>query len=162
MSPLRLIAFVFASTPLAASAEPIQAELTGLEEVPVVSSTGSGSFQAQIDDAAGTVSYVLRYSGLEGSVQQAHVHMGQRSANGGIAVFLCSNLADPPPGTPGCPTPAGTVSGVFQAGDVIGPSSQGIASGEFDELLRAIRGGAAYVNIHSTLVPAGEIRGQLR
>jgi len=44
---------------------------------------------------------------------------------------------------------------------VIGPSSQGVAAGEFDELIRAIRAGATYVNVHSTLYPPGEIRAQI-
>lgn len=162
MSLRRFIAALLTATPLAAVAETMQAELTGFEEVPAVSSNGSGSFRAEIDEAAGAVSYELSYRGLEGSPQQAHIHFGQQGVNGGIAVFLCSNLPNPPPGTPGCPTPAGTVRGVFQSGDVIGPSSQGIVSGEFNELIRAMRAGVAYVNVHSSLVPAGEIRGQLR
>lgn len=159
---LRLIAAAPAALPLTLHAETRQAVLSGLDEVPAVSTAGTGSFTADIDDAAGTVRYELSYRGLEGAVQQAHIHFGQPGVNGGIAVFLCSNLANPPPGTPGCPDPGGTVRGVFQAGDVIGPSTQGIASGELDELVGAIRAGAAYVNVHSTLVPSGEIRGPLR
>jgi hypothetical protein len=44
---------------------------------------------------------------------------------------------------------------------VIGPVPQGITPGEFDELLEAIRAGVAYVNVHTSTFPAGEIRGQL-
>jgi hypothetical protein len=42
-----------------------------------------------------------------------------------------------------------------------GALAQGIAAGEFDEILAAIRAGKAYANIHTTTWPAGEIRGQL-
>ena len=46
--------------------------------------------------------------------------------------------------------------------NVIGPAAQGIAAGEFAELVRAIRAGATYVNVHTTVHPGGEIRKQLR
>ena len=42
-----------------------------------------------------------------------------------------------------------------------GPAGQGIAPGEYEELLRAIRAGATYANVHSTKYPGGEIRAQL-
>jgi hypothetical protein len=60
-------------------------------------------------------------------------------------------LASPPtpPGTQACPSPSGTIT----AADVVGPTAQGVAPGEFDELVRAIRAGAAYANVHSTLFP---------
>jgi hypothetical protein len=44
---------------------------------------------------------------------------------------------------------------------VIGPAGQGIAAGEFAEIVRAIRAGRAYANVHSTKFPGGEIRGQI-
>jgi hypothetical protein len=44
---------------------------------------------------------------------------------------------------------------------VIGPAGQGVAAGEFAEVLQAIRAGAAYANVHTTNFPAGEIRGQV-
>jgi len=45
---------------------------------------------------------------------------------------------------------------------VIGPTDRGIAAGEFAELVRAMRNGATYVNVHSVTYPAGEIRGNIR
>jgi hypothetical protein len=43
----------------------------------------------------------------------------------------------------------------------VGPAGQGIAAGEFDELVRAIKAGVTYANVHSEMFPGGEIRGQL-
>ena len=42
-----------------------------------------------------------------------------------------------------------------------GAAGQGLAAGEFNELVRAIRAGATYVNVHTTGYPGGEIRAQL-
>ena len=53
------------------------------------------------------------------------------------------------------------MTGTFRAADVIGPAVQGIAPGEFDELVKALRAGVAYANVHTDLHPGGEIRGQL-
>jgi hypothetical protein len=135
-------------------------DLVGYEEVPAVSSPGGGSFEAVISRSADEIRYEMSYSALQGNVTQAHIHFGQKDVAGGISVFLCSNLGNGPAGTQACP-PSGTVTGTIRPGDVIGPAAQGIAPGEFSELVKALRAGLAYANVHSTLVPAGEIRGQL-
>jgi hypothetical protein len=136
-------------------------QLNGYEETPLaVSTTGTGRFRARIDEAQQRITYTLSYSGLEGSVTQGHIHFGARAQTGGIAAFLCSNLGNGPAGTQACPAAPATVSGTITPTDIVGPSAQGIAPGEFAELVRAIRVGAAYVNVHSTLYPVGEIRAQ--
>jgi CHRD domain len=76
-------------------------------------------------------------------------------------VFLCTNLGNGTPGTPLCPAGGGTVEGTFTAEDVIGPAGQGVDAGEFEEAIRAMRAGAAYVNVHTEKYPGGEIRGQI-
>ncbi len=144
------------------SGKQLRASLHGYEEVPAVSTPGSGAFRATVTPAGDSFEYRLTYSGLEGAVQQAHIHFGQPLVNGGISVWLCSNLANPPAGTPPCPPPPATVTGIIDAADVVGPAAQGIAPGEIGELMRAIRAGVTYANVHSTKFPGGEIRGQVR
>ncbi|MBI1955021.1 MAG: CHRD domain-containing protein [Acidobacteria bacterium] len=136
----------------------VSAELTGFQEVPAISSTGTGKFRARLDDAS--IEFELTYSDLEGIVQQAHIHIGQAGVVGGIMIYFCSNLANPPLGTPPCPQ-SGTVTGTRMASDVIGPAGQGIAPGEFEEVLRAIRSGNTYANVHTAKHPGGEIRGKV-
>lgn len=146
--------------------------LDGYQEAPSTLSTpGNGRFDLHIDEDRGEVDWQLSYGQLESPVQQAHIHLGARAIAGGISVFLCTNLgnapASPPAGpTQACPQPVGadpvTISGTFTARDVIGPTGQGIAPGEFAELLSAIRAGATYANVHTTGRPSGEIRAQLR
>ena len=139
----------------------VSAKLQGFQEVPTLSTTGNGRFWAVVDTEANTISYKLSYEGLEGSVVQAHVHLGARAVNGGIMFFLCTNAGNGPAGTPACPAPSGEVTGMVTPEVVIGPAGQGVAAGEFAEVVAALRNGSAYANVHSSLYPAGEIRGQV-
>lgn len=140
----------------------LHATLKGFEEPPSISSTGSGTFDGLISEDGTSISYTLTYEDLEGDVLQSHIHLGQRGVNGGIAAFLCTNLANGPAGTPLCPGPrAGTVSGTITAAEVIGPSGQGLAPGEFAEFLRALDRKVTYANVHTSKHTGGEIRGQI-
>jgi CHRD domain-containing protein len=149
-----------------AQAERIAATLTGYEEIPSVSTPASGEFRGFISRNDDSIDYELTYSGLQGTVTQAHIHFGQLSVIGSIVVWLCQTATNPSPivGTPLCPE-SGTVTGTIAASDVIdaGTPSQRILAGELAEVIAAIRAGAAYVNVHSTpLTQSGEIRGQIR
>jgi hypothetical protein len=154
-------AVVAVSAAVAGGDRDIRENLTGFQEVPAISTNGNGSFRAQIDPRGQEIAYRLRYADLEGDVTQAHIHFGQRAVNGGISVFLCSNLGNGPMGTQACPPAPATIEGTIRPSDVIGPATQGIAPGEFDELVRAIKAGVTYANVHSTTWPGGEIRAQL-
>jgi hypothetical protein len=137
--------------------------LTGYEETPsAVSTTGNGTFSARISDDESRIDWQLSYADLEGAVQQAHIHFGQKSVTGPISVFLCTNLGNGPAGTQPCPPPPATISGTITAADVTNLANErGISAGELDELIAAIRVGATYANVHSTRWPGGEIRSQL-
>lgn len=141
----------------------VDVRLKAFSEVPSVSSKAKGRFRADLDTKGGKIDYTLSYSGLQGSVTQAHIHFGQAGVNGGVSVYLCQtgSFVDPTGLAPACPT-SGSVSGRLTANNVIGPATQGIDAGQFSELVAAIRGGVAYVNVHSSKFPLGEIRGQLR
>ena len=163
MSVFALIGLVAvaAVASVAVAHERLRTDLTGYEEVPAISSSGRGTFRAKVSNDESEIAWTLSYAGLEADATQAHIHFGQRSVIGGIAVFLCTNVGNGPAGTQACPLREGTITGTSAAADVIGPSAQGISAGEFAELLAAIRAGVAYVNVHSELFPVGEIRGHL-
>jgi hypothetical protein len=166
---LCLLAFATASVvALPQGFKLIKELLTGYEEVPSVSTTGNGQFKARISNDETNIQWELSYSDLEGAVQQAHIHIGNVGVNGGISVFLCTNLGNGPAGTQPCPAPPATISGTIFAADVspnipatVAARNQGLNTGELDELIKAMRAGATYVNIHSTTWPGGEVRSQI-
>ncbi len=136
------------------------AQLTGYEEVPALNSAGTGMLRARIK--ATSIDYELSYSGLATNVAQAHIHFGQKGVNGGISVFLCTNIGGGTPNTPPCPAGDATFTGTLTSADVLGPTGQNIAAGDFDALVRAMRAGVTYANVHTSQFPAGEMRGQIK
>ncbi|MFB3905979.1 MAG: CHRD domain-containing protein [Acidobacteriota bacterium] len=136
------------------TAQKLKAELRGYEEVPALSSPAEGSFELSIK--GDTLEYELSYSGFETAVAVAHIHLGQPGVAGGVIAFLCGGGGKDP-----CPQGSGTVTGTITPADIIGPSGQGIAPGEFDEAVEALLNGVVYANVHTAQYPAGEIRGQL-
>ncbi|WP_433159717.1 CHRD domain-containing protein [Kribbella sp. CA-247076] len=140
----------------------VRERLSGYEEDPApISTNGSGQFQARIDDRNKQITWRLSYTSLEGVVSQAHIHFGGKAQSGGISVFLCTNLGNGPAGTQACPAAPATVTGTIRAADVVGPVSQSLLAGQYDDFVKAIRNGTTYVNVHTDRFPAGEIRGQL-
>lgn len=163
--PVVLATAVLVATSLpsgAGGSRNLRASLTGYEETPAVSTVADGSFRARFDEDDASIKWTLTYEGLEATTTQAHIHFGAPRTAGGVTVFLCSNLGNGPAGTPACDSPSGTVSGTITAADVLGPTGQGITTGEYGELVAAIRSGMTYANVHSTKFPGGEIRGQIR
>lgn len=81
---------------------------------------------------------------------QAHIHIGQTAINGGVSAFFCG---DP---KPACPqdTSGAPVTGTIVAADVIEPeAAQGVAAGQLDLLIQALRAGVTYANVHTTNHP---------
>ena len=135
-----------------------RASLIGFQEVPAISTVAHGKLQLVIHEDS--ITYELTFTGLTAAASAAHIHLGQRSVSGGVAAFLCGGGTKPacPAGT----SDQATVTGTIVASDVIGPASQGMAPGQFAELVHAIRSGVTYANVHNAVFGAGEIRGQIR
>src|SRR2546426_4778621 len=152
------VVLLFAGLHAATSKErTFRGRLDAGHETPPISSAATGSIHATLNSAGDELSYELTYSGLEGgNTLFAHVHFAQTGVAGGVMFFLCGGG-----GKPACPNGEGTVTGTVNAGNVIGPSGQGVTAGQFDEVIRAMRDGLSYANVHTTTFAAGEIRGQL-
>ena len=103
----------------------VRETLSGYEEVPALSTPGVGEFRAGINRAATEIEYVLSFDNTETDVTQAHIHFENRTNNGSIVVFLCTNLGNAPVGVPtpqACPPGGGTIRGTLAAADV-GPGA---------------------------------------
>jgi hypothetical protein len=156
---LPFLALGAAAAPNHGTREPIRVSLSGAQEDPTVITDARGAAVLQIQ--GNTVTYRVRYRDLESDIEQAHIHIGAKDTTGGIAVFLCTDLGNGPAGTPSCPPAPGELSGVINAADVLGPAAQGVPPGSIGDLITALRRGLAYLNIHTVISPAGEIRGDV-
>jgi hypothetical protein len=157
-SRLALAAMLAVAAPTGALAQAsFEAELNGYEEVPSVSTQGTGRFTAQVQGSGQDtrIEFELTYSGLTGAATAAHIHFAQRNVAGAVSAFLCGGGDKP-----ACPA-EGTVTGSIDAADVTGPEARGLAAGEIEELVRAMQAEATYANVHTPQFPEGEIRGQL-
>ena len=156
------VAIALAATHVNAAGPKVFADLEPGNELPAVSSPASGHFSATINEDTESIDWELSFSGLQASITQSHIHFAQPFANGAIVVWLCGTATNSgPAGTQVCPQ-SGTISGVIVPGNIQTVNAQGIATGEFDELVAAIRSGLAYANVHTSQSTGGEIRGQIR
>jgi hypothetical protein len=139
-----------------------RAKLDGYQENPSISTDATGRFRTKLKRWENAIEFRLSYSNIESPVRFAHIHLAQRHVNGGIVVWLCNNTGNSPIAVDPCPQGGGSVEGVITPASITGADAQGLAPGEFDELLDAIDRRATYVNVHSDAFPGGEIRGQIR
>lgn len=139
-----------------ASTHFVTPSMTGEEERPtpvVTDARGTAVFRLSKDGSA--MHYKVIVTNLD-DVTQAHIHiLVPPATTGPFVVFLFPfNAAGVDPGN-------GILSeGTFTQADLIPRANIGF-TGTMAELLAAMRGGTAYVNVHSVPFPAGEIRGDV-
>ena len=155
VTALALPMVVSAQTPTATPNPAAQwrAALVGTNEVPPTTSTATGTFTATLDETAGTLTWTLVVPSITDATA-AHIHTGAAGVNGPIVVNLFAAPASGP--TSIIPASSINVSGTARAAEVIGP-----IAGNFAALVTAIKGGTAYVNVHTVANPGGEIRAQI-
>jgi hypothetical protein len=162
-SPLLLVAIPLFVAPLLAQ-EPhklqrnFRADLLGSGEVPLSLTAASGHLQLTINADDSAMHFVFTYQDLETHIRFAHIHVGKPTDSGGVTVFFCGGGGQPDP----CPEPSGTVEGDIVSGDVGRIQAQQLDAGDLAALIRAIRAGETYANLHTDDSPGGEIRGQIR
>jgi hypothetical protein len=135
------------------------ASLSGFSEVPPILTDGTGTFHAKVH--GNSLTYTESFSKLTSPVTQSHIHFAQRGVNGGIFLFLCSNLGNGPAGTPACPAGGGTVTRTVTAADFVAVAAQNVPAASLTSAVRILGSGDAYANVHTVNFPAGEIRGQV-
>jgi len=122
------------------------ASLSGASEVPPTTSTATGSFTATLDERAKTLRWTLSVPSID-SVTMSHIHQGARDANGPVVLPLF---------IPGSPADSINASGTASAEHLEGP-----LRGDWDGFVAALKAGDLYINVHTTGIPSGEIRGQV-
>jgi hypothetical protein len=146
---IAILALGALALPATATAAPARtnlfiAHLVGDQETPPNDSLAQGEVILHLN-ADGTISYKLIVANID-NVFMAHIHVAPRGVPGPIKQWLYPVSGPPPHLLPGR-TDGTLAEGTFT------PTSA---------LLAAIESGGAYVNVHTLLLPAGEIRGQLR
>jgi hypothetical protein len=115
--------------------------LDGLGENPPNGSPGTGLATVVLDDIADTLTVDLSFNNLTTGATAAHIHL---------------------PALPGMNAP---IVFPFTLGSALGQTSGSIPQQFFSSVtplqITALEGGLAYVNVHTSLFPAGEIRGQI-
>jgi hypothetical protein len=130
------------------------APLSGGEEVPANDSLGRGIGVVKLSADGRSLSYKLNVANIQ-NVTQAHIHLAPVGVNGGIVVWLY------PSGPPAMLIP-GRSDGELASGTITSANLVGSLAGQpLEALVDAIRSGNAYVNVHTSQFPPGEIRGQL-
>jgi hypothetical protein len=132
-------------------AQEFSANLTGDSEVPPVTTNATGSAEFELNDDGDEMSYDLEVEDIEGGLF-AHIHQGSDSENGPIVVTLF-NATD---------GPTDEIDGTLESGTFTSEDFEGPLQGQnMTDLVDAIEGGQAYVNVHTEANPPGEVRGTI-
>lgn len=128
--------------------------LDGAQEVPAVMTKARGAAHFQLSKDGTEVTYWLFVADIE-NVTMAHIHLAPPGENGPVVVWLYPD-APPPQLIEGSFTGV-LATGTFGADDLVGP----LAGRSLADLMGELGPQDAYVNVHTTAYPAGEIRGQI-
>jgi len=126
----------------------------GAEEVPAHDTQAQGQAIFKLNDAGTAISYKVNVGNIE-NVTQSHIHLGAPGVSGGIVVWLY-------PSAPPLQLIPGRSDGTIGEGEITASSLVGTLKDKpLSDLLKEIKSGNAYVNVHTTQFPPGEIRGQI-
>lgn len=138
------------------------ATLNGASESPPNSSAGTGTATLTYDDVAHTYAIHVQFSGLSGNVTASHIHGATANPFTGTAGVMTQT-----PTYPGFPN--GVTSGTYDATFNLTLATSwsatfltargGSTAAAETFFITAVNDGKAYLNIHTTAVPSGEIRG---
>jgi hypothetical protein len=144
------LALLVSSTTASAQTVNMMATLSGGEENPAILTGAVGTADVAVDATNRELTVNLRLFNLPTGTTAGHIHVAPRGVNGPVVIDF--------------PIPTGrtgdlTLSFRVGAGQLRSRPEIGVNS--IDDAIQSIVGGGAYVNIHTSTNPGGEIRGQL-
>ena len=140
------VAACSSSTDLA-TATKFAASLQGATEVPAVTTNAGGGATIELNGSG--LNFTVSVANLSGNPTASHIHIAAPGASGPVRFNFC--------GTSDTPACTAVTNGVIATG-----TASTLAGGiTIDSLMSAIRAGNAYVNVHTSANPGGEIRGYL-
>ena len=149
-------AWLISATPSAAQVVNLTATLGGAEETTATPGvlgllTGAvGTATVSVDAANEEIAVTLALFNFATGTTAGHIHVGPRGVAGPVVINF--------------PIPTGRTGDLplsFRVGPAAFVARPEIGINTFQDAIQAIVGGGAYVNIHTSQYPAGEIRGQL-
>lgn len=153
---LALVAVILAAlslgtgTAAADSGRNFVAHLSSGNEVPPHDTGAQGQAVFHLSPDGSTLHYKLIVANID-NVMVSHIHLAPAGVNGGVVVFLYHG-----------PTLPGRTDGVLAEGDITSADLiNALAGHPLSDLIAAMASGDAYVNVHTTAFPGGEIRGQI-
>ena len=149
-------ALLISATPSSAQVVNMTATLTGGEETTATAGvlglpTGAvGTATVAVDATNEEISVTLSLFNFATGTSAGHIHIAPRGVAGPIVINF--------------PIPSGRTGDLpltFRVGSAAFVARPDIGINTMQDAIQSIVGGAAYVNIHTSHNPAGEIRGQL-
>jgi hypothetical protein len=136
----------------AASAQVVVATttLTSGEETPALLTGAAGTAEVAIDTAAKEFAVTLRVFNIPTTTTAGHIHVGPKGVAGPVVIDF-----------PAIAGRLGDFVTTFRVGEASFRASAVNGINTIDDVIQAVANGNAYVNIHTTTNPGGEIRGQL-
>lgn len=137
-----------------AATQNFAALLTGDEEVPPVATDAFGAAAFHFARGSDQLAFRLSVRSID-NVLMAHIHLAAPGVNGPVVLWLYPD-APPPVLIPG-EFNGVLASRVVTSANLVGP----LAGMTLADLMNEMANGNAYVNVHTSQFPGGEIRGQI-
>ena len=136
----------------AASAQVVVASATlgSGEETPILLSGAAGTAEVAVDTVAKEFAVTLRIFNIPTTTTAGHIHVGAKGVAGPVVIDF-----------PAIAGRLGDFVTAFRVGEASFRPAANIGINTIDDVIQAVANGNAYVNIHTTTNPGGEIRGQL-
>lgn len=149
------VGLLFGQPDAQAGPQNFNAALSGKQEVPPAATKARGQASFKVSKDSTFIQFRLNVANIR-NVTMAHIHLAPAGANGPVVAWLLPS--EPPPQLIEGRSQGTLAAGLITAANLVGP----LAGQTINDLIEAMAAGDAYVNVHTSQYPGGEIRGQIR